>query len=48
MDGGISRGCPLSPILGAVYLKALDNEFETKNAYYIREMDDILILSNMR
>ena len=48
MDGGISRDCPLSPILGAVYLKALDNEFETKNAYYIREMDDILILSNMR
>ncbi len=47
-DDGISRGCPLSPILGALYLQALDDQFETKNVYYIRYMDDILILSKTR
>jgi hypothetical protein len=25
IEGGISRGCPLSPILGALYLQALDD-----------------------
>jgi hypothetical protein len=48
MDNGISRGCPFSPILGALYLKALDDQFETTNVYYIRYMDDILILSKTR
>jgi RNA-directed DNA polymerase len=48
MDGGIFRGCPLSPILGALYLQALDDQFDTKNVYYIRYMDDILILSKTR
>ncbi|MCP4079096.1 MAG: hypothetical protein GY743_02485, partial [Planctomycetaceae bacterium] len=48
MDQGISRGCPLSPILGALYLQALDDQFEAKNVYYIRYMDDILILSKTR
>ncbi len=45
---GISRGCPLSPILGALYLKALDDQFEDRDVYYIRYMDDILILSKTR
>jgi RNA-directed DNA polymerase len=48
MDGGIFRGCPLSPILGALYLQALDDQFDTKNVYYIRYMADILILSKTR
>jgi RNA-directed DNA polymerase len=45
---GISRGCPISPILGALYLGALDDHFAGKDVYYIRYMDDILILSKTR
>ncbi len=48
IDQGISRGCPLSPILGALYLKALDDHFTDKNVYYVRYMDDILILTRTR
>ena len=45
---GISRGCPISPLLGALYLTALDQHFAGKDVYYIRYMDDILILSKTR
>ena len=45
---GISRGCPLSPILGALYLKSLDDAFVGDEVYYSRYMDDILILSKTR
>ncbi len=45
---GISRGCPMSPILGALYLKVLDDHFTNKNLYYVRYMDDILILTKTR
>jgi RNA-directed DNA polymerase len=48
INQGISRGCPLSPILGAIYLKALDNHFEDKQLYYVRYMEDILILNKTR
>jgi RNA-directed DNA polymerase len=48
IDQGISRGCPLSPVLGALYLKALDDHFADKNLYYVRYMDDILILTETR
>jgi RNA-directed DNA polymerase len=48
IEDGTSRGCPISPLLGALYLSALDNHFAEKDAYYIRYMDDILILSKTR
>ena len=48
IDNGISRGCPISPILGALYLSSLDEHFTNKDVYYIRYMDDILILSKTR
>ena len=48
IEGGISRGCPLSPILGALYLRALDEQFAELDVFYIRYMDDILILSKTR
>jgi RNA-directed DNA polymerase len=42
IENGISRGCPISPLLGALYLNALDNHFAEKDVY------DILILSKTR
>ena len=45
---GISRGCSLSPILGALYLSSLDREFEKQGVFYLRYMDDILILTKTR
>lgn len=46
---GISRGCPLSPLIGAFYLKALDEILgDNKKVYYIRYMDDIIILAKTR
>jgi len=45
---GIARGCPISPILGALYLQQLDEEFTREGVYYTRYMDDILILSKTR
>lgn len=45
---GIARGCPLSPILGAFYLKSVDDYFSAKGMYYVRYMDDILILTKTR
>ena len=45
---GISRGCPLSPLFGALYLKALDDQMQQKDVFYVRYMDDILILSKTR
>lgn len=48
IEDGISRGCPISPLLGALYLSSLDEHFANKDVYYIRYMDDILILSKMR
>ncbi|MFT6372687.1 MAG: hypothetical protein ACJAZT_001434 [Gammaproteobacteria bacterium] len=48
IGNGISRGCPLSPILGALYFKAMDDHFTSKNLYYVRYMDDILIMTKTR
>ena len=39
---GISRGCPLSPLLGGLYLKAINVYFRCqKNLHYVRYMNDI-------
>ena len=49
INHGISRGCPISPILGALYLKTLDDAFSNQsNVYYVRYMDDILIMTKTR
>jgi hypothetical protein len=45
---GIARGCPLSPLLGAFFLTELDNTFDVKGLFYVRYMDDILILTPTR
>ena len=38
-EKGICRGCPISPLLGAFYLKELDGAMERLDVFYIRYMD---------
>jgi RNA-directed DNA polymerase len=45
---GISRGCPLSPLLGAFFLHELDQTMKQLGLFYVRFMDDILVLSPTR
>ena len=41
---GIPTGSTLSPFFAALYLQALDTAFKGTACYYVRYMDDILIL----
>jgi RNA-directed DNA polymerase len=41
----ISLGCPLSPLMGALYLKRLDERVEATGLAYARFMDDWVILA---
>ena len=45
---GIPMGSPLSPLLGALYLHELDNKLEMPGVFYIRYMDDILVMAAKR
>ena len=45
---GISLGCPLSPLIGAFFLNALDAAAAKLALFYVRFMDDILILAPTR
>ena len=47
-ERGISLGCPLSPLMGALFLKCLDERMEKSGLSYVRFMDDILMLSPTR
>jgi len=47
-DRGISRGCALSPLLGAFYLGEPDAELERRPVFATRSMDDILIVASNR
>ena len=42
----IARSCPLSPLLGALYLKPLDDRPGNKPVFYVRYVDDILVLTS--
>src|SRR5580704_15596532 len=44
-DRGISLGCPLSPLIGAFFLGELDARMERSGLFYVRFMDDILVLA---
>ncbi|MEL5596588.1 reverse transcriptase domain-containing protein [Serratia ureilytica] len=46
---GISRGCALSPILGAGLLQHIDAYFAScREVFYVRYMDDFLLLTETR
>lgn len=45
---GISLGCPLSPLIGALYLKPLDDLMAKMGCFYVRYMDDILVFAPTR
>ena len=45
---GISLGCPLSPLMGAFYLKRLDERMQQTGLVYARFMDDWVILAPTR
>ena len=45
---GISLGCPLSPLMGALYLKPIDDLMAKSEVTYARFMDDWVILSPTR
>jgi hypothetical protein len=46
---GISRGCPLSPVIAAYYLKALDEQMVGGTRYFYRRyMDDVIVLAKTR
>jgi retron-type reverse transcriptase len=42
---GISLGCPLSPVMAALYLEPLDRRLEATGLTYARFMDDWVILA---
>lgn len=44
---GISKGCPLSPLMGALILRSLDQIVSCKY-FYVRYMDDWLIMAKTR
>ena len=45
---GISVGCSLSPLMAAYYLRTLDQALQDKNIYYVRYMDDFLVLAKQK
>ncbi len=51
-EKGISRSCPMSPLMGALYLQEMDTHFgqeaEKGTMYYARYMDDIVVLTHSR
>jgi hypothetical protein len=47
-ERGISLGCPLSPLIGAFFLDQLDRQMTATGIFYVRFMDDILVLAPTR
>ena len=45
---GISLGCPLSPFMGALFLKPLDDRMAELGCFYVRFMDDWVVLAPTR
>ena len=47
-ERGIPLGSPLSPMIGAFFLTELDQRLERTGLFYVRFMDDILVLAPTR
>jgi hypothetical protein len=45
---GIQLGCPLSPLLGAFFLAELDTRLEATGLFFVRYMDDVIVLAPTR
>jgi RNA-directed DNA polymerase len=45
---GIPLGCPLSPLLGAFFLDELDRRLEATGLFFVRYMDDVIVLAPTR
>ncbi len=45
---GISLGCPLSPIIAAFFLYTLDTRMQKTDVFYVRFMDDVVVLAPTR
>jgi RNA-directed DNA polymerase len=45
---GISLGCPLSPLIAALYLKSLDQRLEATGLFCAPFMDDWVVLAPSR
>jgi len=45
---GLPLGCPLSPVMGAFFLSELDARLEHLGLFFVRFMDDILVLAPTR
>ena len=48
IEQGISLGCPLSPLMGALFLKPLDDRMADLGCFYARYMDDWVVLAPTR
>ena len=45
---GISMGSPLSPLLGSIFLKPLDDAMEKSSLFYVRYVDDWCIMAKSK
>ena len=45
---GISLGCPLIPLIGAYFLRTVDERPARMGVFYVRYMDDILVMTASR
>ncbi len=45
---GISLGCPLSPLIAALFLKPLDDAMAKTGLFYVRFMDDWIVIAPNR